>query len=107
MENWCWSPEGLALISGHYESGETLPAELLERLLAARNFQSGMLMVRQLAFSLFDFELHTRYRAGSSVETILAEVRRETSVMPPPSYNRFANSFAHIFAGGYAAGYYS
>jgi len=107
MENWCWEPEGLALISGHYETGEPLPQDLLEKMLAAKNFQSGLMMVRQLEFSLFDFELHATHGDGRSVAQVLEGVRDEVSVMRPPAYNRFPNSFAHIFAGGYAAGYYS
>jgi len=107
MENWCWEPEGLALISGHYESGEPLPQDLLDKMLAAKNFQSGLMMVRQIEFSLFDFELHASHGDGRSVLDVLESIRDEVSVMRPPAYNRFANSFAHIFAGGYAAGYYS
>jgi len=107
MENWCWEPEGLALISGHYESGAVLPADLQEKMLAAKNFQSGMVMVRQLEFSLFDFELHIHHGDGRSVLEVLESIRDEVSVMRPPAYNRFPNSFSHIFAGGYAAGYYS
>ncbi|WP_010488116.1 oligopeptidase A [Pseudomonas sp. S9] len=107
MENWCWEPEGLALISGHYQSGEALPQDLLDKMLAAKNFQSGLMMVRQLEFSLFDFELHATHGDGRSVLDVLESIRAEVSVMRPPQYNRFPNGFAHIFAGGYAAGYYS
>jgi oligopeptidase A len=107
MENWCWEPEGLALISGHYESGEPLPQDLLDKMLAAKNFQSGLMMVRQIEFSLFDFELHATHGDGRSVLDVLEGIRSEVSVLRPPAYNRFPNSFAHIFAGGYAAGYYS
>ena len=107
MENWCWEPEGLALISGHYESGEPLPQDLLDKMLAAKNFQSGLMMVRQIEFSLFDFELHSTHGDGRSVLEVLEGIRSEVSVLRPPAYNRFPNSFAHIFAGGYAAGYYS
>ena len=107
MENWCWEPEGLALISGHYQTGERLPQDKLEQMLAAKNFQSGMMMVRQLEFSLFDFELHATHGDGRSVLQVLEGIRDEVSVMRPPASNRFPNSFAHIFAGGYAAGYYS
>lgn len=107
MENWCWEPEGLALISGHYETGEPLPQTLLDKMLAAKNFQSGLMMLRQLEFSLFDFELHATHGDGRSVLDVLEAVRDEVSVLRPPAYNRFANGFAHIFAGGYAAGYYS
>ena len=107
MENWCWEPEGLALISGHYKTGEALPQDLLEKMLAAKNFQSGLMMARQVEFSLFDFELHATHGDGRSVLEVLESIRAEVSVMRPPAYNRFPNSFAHIFAGGYAAGYYS
>ncbi|MDO9321750.1 MAG: M3 family metallopeptidase, partial [Pseudomonas sp.] len=106
-ENWCWEPQGLALISGHFETGEPLPQDLLDKMLAAKNFQSGMQMVRQGELSLFDFELHASHGDGRSVLEVLEAIRAEVSVMRPPAYNRFANSFAHIFAGGYAAGYYS
>ena len=104
LENWCWQPEALAFISGHYESGEPLPTDLLQRMLDGRNFQSALGMIRQLEFSLFDFELH---QSGGKVADVLALVRKRVAVITPPSFNRFANSFAHIFAGGYAAGYYS
>ena len=107
MENWCWEPEGLALISGHFETGEPLPQDLLEKMLAAKNFQSGLGMLRQLEFSLFDFELHAQRQPGRSVQQVLDAVRDEVSVIRPPASNRFQNGFAHIFAGGYAAGYYS
>ncbi len=107
MENWCWEPEGLALISGHYQTGDALPQNLLDKMLAAKNFQSGLMMVRQLEFSLFDFELHASHGDGRSVLEVLEGIRAEVSVLRPPAYNRFPNSFAHIFAGGYAAGYYS
>lgn len=107
MENWCWQAEGLALISRHYQTGEALPNDLLDKMLAAKNFHSGMMMVRQLEFSLFDFELHATHGDGRSVLDVLADVRAEVAVSKPPVWNRFANSFAHIFAGGYAAGYYS
>ncbi|HZX51787.1 MAG TPA: oligopeptidase A [Pseudomonas sp.] len=107
MENWCWEPEGLALISGHHETGEPLPQDLLDKMLAAKNFQSGLMMVRQIEFSLFDFELHATHGDGRSVLEVLEGIRNEVSVLRPPAYNRFPNSFAHIFSGGYAAGYYS
>ena len=109
LENWCWDPESLALIAGHYETGEPLPGEMLERMLAARNFQAGMQMERQLEFSLFDFRLHTEYRPEYPVEplALLQEVRNRVAVVHPPEFNRFPHSFGHIFAGPYAAGYYS
>jgi len=109
LENWCWEPEGLALISGHVDSGEPLPDELLQRLLRARNFQSGMMMVRQLEFSLFDLLLHRDYQPSpaTDVQALLERVRGDVAVFSPPAFNRFQCSFSHIFAGGYAAGYYS
>ncbi len=109
MENWCWQREALALISGHYLTGEPLPEALFARLLAARNFQSGMKMLRQIEFALFDFRLHLDYdpASGGRIYEILQQVRDEVAVFRPPSFNRFPHSFSHIFAGGYAAGYYS
>ncbi len=107
LENWCWQSEALAFISGHYETGEPLPQALLDKMLAARNFQSAMTMVRQLEFSLFDFRLHHETSTVTSVQDLLNEVRELVSVIKPPSFNRFQNSFGHIFAGGYSAGYYS
>ncbi|WP_298721503.1 oligopeptidase A [uncultured Oceanisphaera sp.] len=109
LENWCWQPEALAFISGHHETGEPLPADLLERMLAGRNFHSALMMLRQLEFALFDFRLHmaTDGSQPDRVQQILNEVRKTVSVLPPPAFNRFQHSFAHIFAGGYAAGYYS
>ncbi|WP_432460307.1 oligopeptidase A [Agarivorans sp. QJM3NY_25] len=107
LENWCWQSETLAFISGHYETGEPLPQQMLDKMLAARNFQSAMTMVRQLEFSLFDFRLHYELAEGRSVQQRLDEVRQQVSVINPPSFNRFQNSFSHIFAGGYSAGYYS
>ncbi|MBO9493683.1 oligopeptidase A [Thalassotalea sp. G20_0] len=107
MENWCWEKEGLAIISGHFETGESLPEAMLNKLLAAKNFQSAMMMVRQLEFSLFDFKLHKEYRDNIDVQSVLDQVRKQVAVVMPPSFNRFQNSFSHIFAGGYAAGYYS
>ncbi len=109
MENFCWEPEALALISGHRETGEPLPKSLLDKMIAARNFQSGMQMLRQLEFSLFDFRIHRDFEPaqGGRIYSILDEVRRKVSVVFPPDFNRFPHSFSHIFGGGYAAGYYS
>ena len=107
LENWCWEEEALKFISGHYETGEPLPADLLERMLAARDFQSAMQMVRQLEFSLFDFLLHCEPGDKVDVQKILNDVRKEVAVVIPPEFNRFQHGFSHIFAGGYAAGYYS
>ena len=109
MENWCWEKEALSLISGHYQTGDTLPDSLFEKMLAAKNFQAGMLMVRQLEFSLFDFKIHQHYdpKKGGRIYQILQQVRDQVAVVKVPAFNRFAHSFSHIFAGGYAAGYYS
>lgn len=109
MENYCWEREGLDLIAGHVDDGARLPDELFNKLLAAKNFQSAMGMVRQLEFSLFDFRLHLAERApdAAGIQTLLDEVRDAVSVVPRSELNRFQNGFSHIFAGGYAAGYYS
>ncbi|KAF3978196.1 MAG: oligopeptidase A [Methylococcales symbiont of Iophon sp. n. MRB-2018] len=109
MENWCWEKEALTLISGHYQTGETLPDALFQKMIEAKNFQAGMLMVRQLEFSLFDFRIHQQYdpEKGGQVYKTLNQIREQVAVVQPPEFNRFAHSFAHIFAGGYGAGYYS
>ncbi|MFQ2003567.1 oligopeptidase A [Aeromonas veronii] len=109
LENWCWESEALAFISGHYETGEPLPAYLLEKMLTARNFQAAMQMLRQLEFALFDFRLHQEFDPANPAQlpALLDEVRSQVAVMTPPAFNRFQHSFSHIFAGGYAAGYYS
>lgn len=105
LENWCWEKEGLDIIAGHYQTGEPLPSELLEKARKAKNFQSAMMMVRQLEFSLFDMQLHMT--PGADARDVLQSVRDRVAVTQPPAFNRFENSFSHIFAGGYAAGYYS
>jgi oligopeptidase A len=109
MENWCWSEEALPLISRHHKSGEPLPQSLLKRMLDAKNFQSGMMLLRQIEFSLFDFRLHMEYGQENfrGIQALLDEVRSEVAVVTPPEFNRFQHSFSHIFAGGYSAGYYS
>jgi oligopeptidase A len=109
MENWCWEREALDLVASHYQTGETLPEPLYQRMRTARNFQSAMQMVRQLEFALFDFRLHLDYdpARGARVHEILEEVRNQVAVIRPPAFNRFENSFTHVFSGGYAAGYYS
>lgn len=106
LENWCWQPEALSFISGHVETGEPLPQDLLDKMLAAKNFQSAMQMLRQIEFSLFDFELHMA-EPDVDVQAFIDDIRQKTAVVLPPEFNRFQNSFGHIFAGGYAAGYYS
>ncbi|WP_241646478.1 oligopeptidase A [Rosenbergiella metrosideri] len=109
MENWCWEPEALAFISGHYETGEPLPQALLEKMLAAKNYNAAMFILRQLEFGLFDFRLHAEYQPekGARVLDILQDVKKKVAVMPSPAWGRFPHAFSHIFAGGYAAGYYS
>ncbi|HAN29284.1 MAG TPA: oligopeptidase A [Haliea salexigens] len=108
MENWCYQPEALAFISGHVDTGEPLPQALLDKMLAARNFQSGMQMMRQLEFALFDFQLHQHWgETGVTVQGTLDAVRAQVAVIPAVPENRFQHAFSHIFAGGYAAGYYS
>ncbi|MEC5343293.1 oligopeptidase A [Brenneria populi] len=109
MENWCWEPEALAFISGHYETGEPLPRELLDKMLAAKNYQAALFILRQLEFGLFDFRLHAEFdpTAGARILPTLAEVKAQVAVVPSPDWGRFPHAFSHIFAGGYAAGYYS
>lgn len=109
MENWCWGPEALAFISGHYQSGEPLPKEMLDKLLAAKNYQAALFILRQLEFGLFDFRMHAEYspEKGAQILPTLAEVKKMVAVVPSPSWGRFPHAFSHIFAGGYAAGYYS
>ncbi len=95
-------------MTAHVETGEALPRELFERMLAAKNFQAGMGTLRQIEFALFDMLLHTRDITDSTqVQAVLDDVRKEVALLPAPAWNRFQNSFSHIFAGGYAAGYYS
>ena len=113
MENFCWEWDVLSAMTAHVESGEPLPRALYDKMIAAKNFQSGMQTVRQLEFSMFDLRLHGEVDASAGpvpVERVLAlldEVRREVAVIIPPAWHRFPHSFSHIFAGGYAAGYYS
>jgi len=109
MENWCWQSQGIELITKHFQTGETLPDDLLQKMHKAKNFQSALQTMRQLEFSLFDFRLHAEFdpKDKNQTQRILDEVRHEMSITPIASYNRFQNSFSHIFAGGYAAGYYS
>jgi len=109
MENFCWEREVLDLFAKHYKTGETIPEDMFQRMTAAKNFQAGMHMLRQIEFSLFDFILHSEYQPNGeqSVQGLLDQVRNEVAVLIPPTFNKFQNSFSHIFAGGYAAGYYS
>ena len=109
LENWCWAPEVIPLISGHYQTGEALPEDMLNKILAAKNFQSAMQMLRQVEFSLFDLKLHIAEppKSADDIQSLIENVRKQVSVVPSPAFNRFQHSFSHIFAGGYAAGYYS
>jgi len=109
MENWCWEKDALDLITGHFETAETLPDELFAKMHAAKNFQSGMHMVRQLEFGLFDIKMHAQYdsKRGARIQETLDEVRAKIAVVKTAEFNRFQHGFTHIFAGGYAAGYYS
>jgi oligopeptidase A len=109
MENYCWEWSVLQGMTAHVDTGATLPRELFDKMLAARNFQSGMMAVRQIEFSLFDMLIHSDFDpAGSkTVMDLLNEVRREVAVLMPPEWHRFPNSFSHIFGGGYGAGYFS
>jgi len=107
MENFCWEWDVLQQLSGHVDTGEPLPRELFDKMIAAKNFQSGLMTLRQIEFALFDMRLHAEPGAEGDVQKIVDEVRAEVAVLIPPSFNRFQHSFSHIFAGGYAAGYYS
>lgn len=109
MENFCWQRESVNLFASHYETGEPLPEDLFNKMLAAKNFQSGAAMLRQLEFALFDFILHSQAAPNNpqEIQAVLDRVRKQVAVIIPPSFNRFQHSFSHIFAGGYAAGYYS
>ena len=109
MENFCWEWDVLQDMTRHADSGEKLPRSLFDKMLAAKNFQSGLQTLRQIEFSLFDMRLHGDYDPNGSktIQQLLDEVRDEVAVLIPPAFNRFPNSFSHIFAGGYAAGYYS
>jgi oligopeptidase A len=109
LENFCWEWEVLAGMTAHVDSGEPLPRALFDKMIAAKNFQSGMQTLRQIEFGLFDLLLHSEFdpAAAKSVQQLIAEVRQEVAVVSPPDWNRFPQSFSHIFGGGYAAGYYS
>jgi oligopeptidase A len=107
MENFCWEWEVVSRLTAHVDSGEVLPRELFDRMLAARNFQSGLQTLRQIEFSLVDMRLHAEADASSRVQAVVDEVRAEVAVNPPPAFSRSQHTFSHIFAGGYSAGYYS
>ena len=107
MENFCWEWDVVRHMTKHAETGEQLPRALFDKMLAAKNFQSGMQTVRQIEFSLFDMHLHHDLAPGKTALQLINEIRQQVAVSIPPDYNRFPNNFSHIFAGGYAAGYYS
>jgi oligopeptidase A len=109
MENYCWEWNVVEGMSAHVDTGATLPRALFDKMLAAKNFQSGMMAVRQIEFSLFDMLLHSEFdqKNGLTVMDVLNEVRKEVAVLLPPAWHRFPNSFSHIFGGGYGAGYFS
>ncbi len=109
LENWCWERESIDLVSGHYQTGEKLPQQLLEKARAAKNYQSGLATVRQLEFALFDMQLHQRTDNpdAESVQQLLDAIRQQVAAYQVPAEVKFQNAFSHIFAGGYAAGYFS
>ena len=107
MENFCWEWDVLKHMTAHVDTGEPLPRPLFDKMLAAKNFQSGMQTLRQIEFSLFDMLLHTTWQPGDDVMALLDGVRKDFAVITPPPYSRTAHTFSHIFSGGYAAGYYS
>ena len=107
MENFCWEWDVLKHMTAHVETGAALPRPLFDKMLAAKNFQSGMQTLRQVEFSLFDMLLHTSHLPSTDVMQLLNEVRQEVAVIQAPAYSRTAHTFSHIFSGGYAAGYYS
>jgi len=107
LENFAYEPQVLQMFAKHYKTQEVLPEAMIEKLVKSKNFLSAMGMLRQLEFSLFDFQLHTKLYKGDEVQNLLDTIREKTALIKPPKYNKFQNGFAHIFAGGYAAGYYS
>ena len=109
MENFCWEWEVVRHMSRHVDTGEPIPKELFDKMLAAKNFQSGLDMLRQVEFGVFDMRLYSDFdpAAGRTALELLREVRERIAVFKRPDYDRFPNSFGHIFGGGYAAGYYS
>ena len=107
MENFCWEWDVLKHMTAHVDTGEPLPRALFDKMIAAKNFQSGMQTLRQIEFSLFDMLLHTEHDPAKDIMPLLDQVRAEVAVLQPPAFSRTAHTFSHIFAGGYAAGYYS
>jgi len=107
MENFCWEWSVVEPMTAHTSTGERMPKALFDRLLKARNFQSGLQTLRQVEFSLFDIKLHSCSVPVHDVQDLLTQIKAEVSVIPSPAWVRSAHSFSHIFSGGYAAGYYS
>jgi oligopeptidase A len=109
MENFCWEWEVVRQLTAHVDSGEPLPRALFDKMTAAKNFQSGMMTLRQVEFALFDMRIHAEPETASAeaIQRTLDTVRDEVAVLKPPAFNRYQHTFSHIFAGGYAAGYYS
>ena len=109
MENWCWQRKSLDLFAKHYQTKQPIPKELFEKITQTRHYYSGLDMLRQLEFAMFDMRLHMddKIETYQQISDLLVEVRKETALLPIPATNRFQNSFSHIFSGGYAAGYYS
>ena len=107
MENFCWEWDVLQQLTSHVDTGAPLPRDLYDKMIAAKNFQSGLMTLRQIEFSLFDMRLHAEAGSADRIQQVVDEVRREVAVNIPPAFNRFQHTFSHIFAGGYAAGYYS
>ncbi|BDI06929.1 M3 family metallopeptidase [Sphaerotilus microaerophilus] len=107
MENFCWEWEVLRHMTAHVDTAAALPRGLFDKMIAAKNFQSGLMTLRQVEFALFDMRLHSEPGSEARVQQVIDEVRREVAVLVPPAFNRFQHTFSHIFAGGYAAGYYS
>ncbi|MBN8759101.1 MAG: oligopeptidase A [Thiobacillus sp. 65-69] len=109
MENFCWEWDVLKHMTAHVDTGATLPKDLFDKMLAAKNFQAGLQTLRQIEFASFDMRLHDDFdpNGGRTAMDLLNDIRRQVAVIVPPAYNRFPNNFSHIFAGGYAAGYYS
>jgi oligopeptidase A len=106
MENFCWEWDVLKHMTAHVDSGAALPRDLFERMLAAKNFQSGLQTLRQVDFALADMRLHAEPGSEDRIQQVIDEVRREVGIVPTPAFNRFQHAFAHVFAGGYSAGYY-
>lgn len=107
LENFAYEPKVLKLFATHHKSGDILSDEMIAKLIRAKNFQSALFMLRQLEFSLFDLELHSKLYQGDEIQILLDSIRDKTALIKPPSYNKFQNGFSHIFSGGYSAGYYS